>query len=170
MIGLQQKILPAKYVFCIPQNAKEKGDFREIKNIYESNAINANRFNTYRAKHGFIGNYGLPIGQDIPVPYNKDEGSCSIKSLHYYWIKNAKDTQLPDFIQTIKYDNVNIYYFVWDSNNHTTTEWLCWSKWREIGTIVASGRQVVDACSSIDKLIKSVYEEWKDATENATKI
>lgn len=104
LMGLKLVILPSKLVFQIPNNNKDKSKNRQIPDLSESSLINQARFTSYQAQHGYVGNYGLPIGGDSPIEYKPIEGQPVITRM---WCFRDK----PNNMSGIQYsDDFKVYY------------------------------------------------------------
>jgi len=69
MMDLRLLILPKHIVYHKEQTAEDKARYRKVQSITESSLLNTQMFSVYRAKHGFVGNYNLPIGESNPVKF-----------------------------------------------------------------------------------------------------
>lgn len=96
-MGLNPVHLPSKLVYQIPQDHIEKAVKRQVKDLSESSLTNITRFNIYRSKHGFVGNYGQPIGGEQPIEYQPDQPLELPKRL-WCFQSDMNPTSLPDGI------------------------------------------------------------------------
>lgn len=154
LFGLDIKVLPKEFIFCIPHDSETRGKDREVKNVYESNAINATRFAGHKTKYLHVGNYAGPIGQDTPVQYR--DADENLIALCYYWIEDIKD-KFPPFIK--QHEDTSMYYLIHDGNSEEVSEWLNFRKWRELGNLVATGKKIMLRDSNLNKMLRNVYDE-----------
>lgn len=155
MIGLSLVHFSENYAFHIPQDPSFKGSYRQIKDIYHSNAINTARFAMYRAIIGYVGNYNKPIGQEVPIEYMGEEKE--LHELHVFDYIDVDPRLLPEIAKLHKEST----YFVVMNPLHIDDQasWADkWQEWMRAGKLKSHIKEFVSDVSEdqISKIVTNI--------------
>jgi hypothetical protein len=165
LMGLSFVHIPKNYCFHIPQTPDAKGQYREVKQIDRSNAINIARFNQYQALRGYVGNYKDKIGGNEPLPYFGTEEILYV--LHVFEYHGEVDTsKLP---QLAKRGKEGIFYLVVDAVvSLSLFSKEKWQQWLDAGKVKDHISKMIPDNSDItvDKFLSNIYIEIENKHKN----